>query len=83
MARLFYLNRRGHTEVAWDVERARSGDAEALAAVAEAERVLDEAVRSGYTAFALRGGTITRRVDALSGIGREEDVVLIPPVAGG
>jgi hypothetical protein len=83
MARLFYLNRRGHTEVAWDVERAGAGDAEALAAVAEAERVLGEAVRSGYTAFAVRGGTVTRRVDTLGAVRPGEDVMLIPAVAGG
>jgi hypothetical protein len=83
MARLYYLNRRGHTEVSWDVEQAQAGDGEALAAVAEAERLLKEAVGSGYTAFAVRAGAVTRRVHTLGSITLDEDVVLIPPVAGG
>ncbi len=83
MARLFYLNRQGHTEVAWDVAGVQSGEAEALAAVAEAERLLIAAVANGYTAFAVRDGAVTRRVDRLGLLQIDEDVMLIPPVAGG
>ena len=83
MARLFYLNRRGHTEVAWSAERALEGDAEALAAVAEAERLLTEAVRNGYSAFALREGAVTRRLHSLDSLRMDEDVMLVPPMAGG
>jgi len=83
MARLFYLNSRGHTEVVWDATLVEAGDREALAAVTEAERLLAEALGDGYTAFAVHAGAVRRRVATLGTLLPDEDVMLIPPVAGG
>ena len=82
MARLFYLNRRGHTEVQWNPIEVAQGETEAAQAVAEAERLLAQALQSGHAAFIIADGVATRRVTAIDRAA-DDDIVLIPPVAGG
>ncbi|MCX6047311.1 MAG: hypothetical protein NT075_19575 [Chloroflexi bacterium] len=51
MNKLQILGREGHRELVWENERVAAQDPEALAAVAEAEQILNEALSRGYAAF--------------------------------
>ena len=81
MGRLRVLDATGDSVVSWDAERARTGDPEALAALREAERIFAEQRAHGAQAFRVRPGQPAERVDALDPA--VEEVLIIPPVAGG
>ena len=81
MASLRVLNWRGDTKVSYDVERAATGDMEALAAVEEAERIFQEERARGATAFRLLPGTAAERIDAFDRTA--DQIVLVPRIAGG
>ena len=81
MAKLRVLSGQGDSVVEWDAERAAAGDAEALAAVREAERIFDEARARGATAFVVESGQAATRLDRFDPAA--EQVVLVPRVAGG
>jgi len=75
------MSRQGDTSVTWDVAAARAGDPAAIAAVEEAERILNEERKKGGTAFAVRPGTTPVRIDQLD---REaEEIIVVPRVIGG
>ncbi len=81
MANLRVLSWRGDTKVSYDVERAVAGDAEQLAAVAEAEHIfLDERAR-GATAFRVVTGQPAIRIDEFDPTA--EQIVMVPRIAGG
>jgi molybdopterin converting factor small subunit len=75
------LSRQGDAQFEWDSGAAESGDPEALAAIAEAERIFAEGWARGARAYiALPDGRYVR-TDRLVRDARE--IVVIPPVFGG
>lgn len=81
MAKLRIMGSTGDRTVEWDQKRAEAGDPEALAAVREAERILEEELRRGGTAFRVAPGAPARRVDRLDP--EADQIVVVPRVAGG
>jgi hypothetical protein len=81
MATMRVLNSSGDRRLDWDVARAREGDPEALAAIAEAEAVFAEARSRGGTAVKLRPGMPAERIDEFDP--EAEQIVVVPRVAGG
>ncbi|MCW5848644.1 MAG: hypothetical protein KIT87_00910 [Anaerolineae bacterium] len=80
MSVLHLLSKQGDVRVEWDVQKAESGDPEALAAIAEAERILEEARQGGGTAFAVRNG----EAEVLDKFDRTaEKIVVAPRIVGG
>jgi hypothetical protein len=81
MAKLRVLSDRGDTTVEWDGRKAGAGDAEALAAVQEAERVFAEHRARGATAFRVAPDRPAERIDTFDPAA--EEIVVVPRVAGG
>lgn len=81
MAKLRVLSARGDTSVEWDQQRVTEGDAEALAAVREAERIFEEQRARGATAFKVAPGTPAERIDRFDP--NAEQIIVVPRVAGG
>ena len=81
MAILRVLSAAGDTRYEWDVAAVESGDAEALAAVREAERIFTERRARGATAFRVSPGQPAERLDDFDP--QAEQVVIVPRVAGG
>ena len=71
----------GDASVKWSQARARVGDPVARAAVAEAERIFEEARARGATAFRVAPGRRAERVERFDP--EAEQIVLIPQVMGG
>jgi hypothetical protein len=82
MASLTILNASGDTTVTWSLRAFADGDGEAVAAVAEAERLFAEARALGAEAFLVRQGDVAQRVTTLDPA-RDEDIVLVPHMVGG
>ena len=82
MPSLRILNASGDTSITWDTEAYAAGDPEALAAVAEAERLFAAGRAAGGEAFVVKEGAPARRLTRLEP-SMKEDVVLIPPMVGG
>src|SRR6266487_1259272 len=76
MAKLRILSARGDTVVEWHL-----GQGDARAAVAEAQRIFEEARARGATAFKVEAGQPAQRLDRFDP--RAEEVVVVPRVAGG
>lgn len=51
MNKLQVLGREGHKELVWDPEEVEAGDLNAAEVIAEAERILDDAVARGHLAL--------------------------------
>jgi hypothetical protein len=93
MSLLRVLDQTGHRELRWDPEAVSTADAEARAAVAEAERVFAQARASGSTAFRLDSnqgtsgqslagqGQILTRIDQFDPTA--EQILLVPRIIGG
>lgn len=82
MGKLIILGPSGHREIEWDVQAAEAGDPEAMAAVREAERILEEAQRQGGAAF--RVAAPDQPAERLEVFDRTaEQIVVVPRVAGG
>jgi Tfp pilus assembly protein PilE len=81
MAILRVLSSAGDTSYEWDVASVRTGDAAAVAAVQEAERIFAEQRARGATAFRVWPGRPAERLDRFDPLA--EQVVLVPRVAGG
>jgi len=82
MASLSVLNASGDTNVSWDEQAYAVGDAEAIAAVAEAERLFAEARAAGAEAFRVRDGALAERVVKLEPHAAEY-VLVVPHMVGG
>lgn len=50
MNKLQILGREGHRELVWDPEQVEAGDLDAAEVIAEAERIVDEALARGHLA---------------------------------
>jgi hypothetical protein len=81
MGKLRVMSFHGDRTVVWDRERVEVGDPEALEAVREAERILEEQLRRGATAFRVDAGTPIRRIDRFDP--EAEQIVTVPRVVGG
>lgn len=79
--RLRVLSHLGDSAISWDAERVAAGDADALAAVEEAERIFATERARGATAFRLQPGLEAERIEQFDGYASE--IVMIPRVAGG
>jgi hypothetical protein len=82
MASLSILNASGDTRITWDERAVTDGDAAALQAVAEAERLFAAARAAGGEAFRLQAGAVAERVTVLEPT-RDQEVLVIPRMVGG
>ena len=82
MPSLRILNASGDTGVSWDEKAFAAGDAEASAAVREAERLFASARAAGGEAFRVQAGAPAERVTRLEPT-RSDDVIIIPRMVGG
>jgi len=71
----------GDDQRSWDAAASDAGDAAALAAVKEAERIFAEAKGRGAIAVALRAGHQPTRIERFDHTA--EQIVCVPPVVGG
>ena len=81
MGVLHMLSKQGDVRVEWDAEKEDIGDPEALAAIAEAERILAEARREVATAFAVREDGQTQVMEEFDRTAKK--VVVVPRIVGG
>lgn len=81
MGMLRVMSRRGDDRITWDGQKARSGDAEATAAVREAERIFAQERAKGATAFRVETGKPLQRIDQFDATA--EQIVMVPRVVGG
>ena len=81
MGMLRVLSRQGDDRYAWNAAGVESGDAEALAAIREAERIFREERARGSTAMRLAPGQTAQRIDEFDP--QAEQIVMIPRVVGG
>ena len=82
MASLSILNASGDTTITWDERAFATGDPDALAAVAEAERLFAEARAAGGVAFRVESGSPTQRVTTLEP-GAADEILIVPRMVGG
>jgi hypothetical protein len=75
------MSRRGDDRVSWDGQKALAGDAEAAAAVREAERIFSQERAKGATAFRVETGKPIQRIEQFDAT--LEQIVLVPRVVGG
>jgi hypothetical protein len=81
MAKMRVLSARGDTIIEWDGRKVEAGEAEALAAVREAERIFADQRARGATAFRVAPDRPAERIDEFDP--RAEQIVVVPRVAGG
>ena len=81
MGKLRILSPKGDRTVVWDREQAEIGDSEALAAVREAERIFQEQLDRGATAFQVKEGVPAKKLDRFDP--EAEQIVMVPRVVGG
>lgn len=81
MGMLRVLSRRGDDRVTWDVRLLETGDAEAAAAVREAERIFTVQRAKGATAFKVETGQAPARIEQFDQTA--EQIVMVPRVVGG
>jgi hypothetical protein len=75
------LSCRGDDCVVWDRARVAAGDAEALAAIHEAERICSQERARGATAFRMAPGQAPQRLETFDP--HAEHMVMVPRVVGG
>ena len=81
MGKLRILSPSGDRTVTWDLDRVETGDPEALAAVREAERIFQEQLDRGATAFRVDEGIPAKKLDRFDP--EVEQTVMVPRVVGG
>ena len=81
MGMLRVLSRQGDDRYAWNAAEVESGDAEAIAAIKEAERIFREERAKGSTAMRLAPGKPAERIDNFDP--EAQQIVMIPRVVGG
>ena len=81
MGMLRVMSRRGDDRVTWDDQKVIAGDAEATAAVREAERIFSQERAKGATAFKIDPGQPAQRIEQFDRTA--EQIVLVPRVVGG
>ena len=81
MGMLRIMSRRGDDRVTWDTNKAAAHDAEAVAAVHEAERIFNQERAKGATAFRVESGKTVERLEKFDRTA--EQIVIVPRVVGG
>lgn len=81
MGMLRVMSHRGDDRVEWDLKKVEMIDAEAVAAVREAERIFDEERARGATAFKVVPGKPVERIESFDRTA--EQIVIVPRVVGG
>ena len=81
MGMLRVMSRRGDDRLSWDGQRVLAGDAEAIAAVREAERIFAQERAKGATAFRVETGKPVERIEQFDATA--EQIVMVPRVVGG
>ena len=81
MGMLRVLSRNGDDRLTWDVTAVETGDAEAAAAVREAERIFNEQRAGGATAVRVTPGQPAERIMKFDP--NAEEIVMVPRVIGG
>lgn len=75
------MSRRGDDRLSWDGQKVLAGDAEAVAAVREAERIFAQERAKGATAFRVETGKPIERIEQFDATA--EQIVMVPRVVGG
>jgi hypothetical protein len=75
------ISSRGDDRVQWNEQDAQTGNAEAIAAIREAERIFALERARGATAFRVEAGKPAERVEQFDP--HAEQIILVPRVAGG
>jgi len=75
------MSRRGDDRIVWNNSKAETHDAEAIAAVREAERIFTQERAKGATAFKVEPGKPVERIEQFDRTA--EQIVIVPRVVGG
>jgi len=75
------MSRRGDDRLTWDKQKLQAGDAEAAAAVREAEKIFAQERAKGATAFKVQTGKPIERIEQFDATA--EQIVMVPRVVGG
>ena len=81
MGMLRVMSRRGDDRIVWNNDKAETHDAEAIAAVREAERIFTQERAKGATAFKVEPGKPVERIEQFDRTA--EQIVIVPRVVGG
>lgn len=82
MNKLQVMGRHGHQELVWDPDEVAADDPEALAVIAEAERIVEEALARGQAVFVVETpDQPAKRVEAFDQTAPQ--TVIVPRLAGG
>jgi len=81
MGMLRVISKRGDDRVQWNEQDAEAGDAEAIAAIREAEHIFAEERARGATAFRVGTGKPAERIERFDP--QAEQIILVPRVVGG
>ena len=81
MGLLRVISKRGDDRVHWNEQDALTGDAEAMAAIREADRIFVQERARGATAFRVVAGMPVERLEQFDP--QAEQIILVPRVVGG
>ena len=81
MGMLRVISKRGDDRVQWNEQDALAGDAEANAAIREAERIFAHERARGATAYRLEEGKSVERLEQFDP--QASQIIMVPRVAGG
>jgi hypothetical protein len=81
MGMLRVLSRNGDDRYVWNESAVHTGDPEAIAAIAEAERIFREERAKGSTALRVAPGRPAERIDEFDP--EAEQIMMVPRVIGG
>ena len=81
MGMLRVISKRGDDRVQWNEQDAQAGDAEAIAAIREAERIFAQERARGATAFRLEASKPAERIEQFDPLAGQ--IILVPRVIGG
>jgi len=81
MGKLSVISGFGDTAIEWDTKRVEVDDPDAREAVREAERIFEQQIARGSTAFKLKPGCPAERIDEFDIAA--EHIIIVPRIAGG
>ena len=81
MGMVWVISKHGDDCVQWNEHDVQVGDAEAMAAIREAESIFAQERARGATAFHVEAGKPTKRIEQFDP--QAEQIILVPRVIGG
>jgi hypothetical protein len=81
MGMLRVISKRGDDRVHWNEQDAQAGEAEAIAAIREAEHIFAQERAKGATAFRVEAGKAIERLAQFDP--QASQIILVPRVVGG